>query len=133
MTRSKPEPSSATQSRIAINAYRAKAGREQVLLAELRDHQSLLWSEGLATDREPVVMRAGDGTLLEIFEWASPAAIEDAHRNARVKAAWARLEACADFVPLAAVDGAGAPFADFARVSLKLDPIVQPDPDHRAE
>lgn len=120
-------------SRIAINAYRPKTGRETVLLAELRDHQSLLWSEGFATDREPVVMRADDGVLLEIFEWASPTAIEEAHRNARVKAAWSRLEACAEFVPLSSVAGANKPFADFERVSLKLEPIVQPGPDQRAE
>ncbi len=122
-----------TVSRIAINSYRPKAGSETVLLSELRDHQSLLWSEGLATDLEPIVMRASDGTLIEIFQWASPAAIEDAHRNARVQAAWARLETYAEFVPLAALPGADAPFADFERVSLKLEPIVQPDPDHRAE
>lgn len=122
-----------TVSRVAINAYRPKPDKEVVLLAELRDHQSLLWSEGLATDLEPIVMRAADGTLIEIFQWASPAAIEDAHRNARVQAAWKRLEACADFVPLAGVAGADKAFADFERVSLKLEPIMQPDPDHRAE
>ena len=65
--------------RIVIVAYRPKPGKDNVLLAELRDHVHLLRSEGLATDRHPVLMRAKDGTVLEIFEWASPAAIEEAH------------------------------------------------------
>ena len=122
-----------TVSRIAINVYRARPDKEVVLLSELRDHQSLLWSEGLATDLEPIVMRAGDGTLIEIFQWASAKAIEDAHRNARVQAAWGRLEACAEFVPLAEVAGADRPFSDFERVSLAQAPIPQPDPAHREE
>ena len=42
--------------RVVICAYRPKRGKEQVLLAEVRDHHHLLRSEGLATDRTPVIM-----------------------------------------------------------------------------
>ena len=61
--------------RIVIVAYRPKPGKADILLAEVRDHVHLLRSEGLATDRLATVMRAKDGAIIEVFEWASPAAI----------------------------------------------------------
>lgn len=119
--------------RIVIAAYRPKPGKETVLLAEVRDHHPLLRSEGLATERAAVVMRASDGTILEVFEWASPAAIKEAHGNPRVQAMWGRFASCADYVPLAQVPGVDGMFAEFEAVSLGQAPIIQPDPAHRAE
>jgi hypothetical protein len=119
--------------RITIAAYRPKPGKADVLLAEVRDHHHLLRSEGLATDRKPIVMRARDGTVLEAFEWASPAAIEEAHANPRVQAMWGRFKACSDHVPLNTLSEAADIFAEFEPLDLQLAPIVQPDPDHRAE
>ena len=119
--------------RVVIVAYRPKPGKEVLLLAELRDHVHLLRSEGLATDRPAIHMRAGDGTLVEMFEWASPAAIEQAHANARVQAKWARFEACSDYVPFGSLAEASQLFAEFEHLDIHIDPIVQPPPDQRAE
>ncbi len=119
--------------RIVIAAYRPKSGKAEILLAEVRDHHHLLRSEGLATDRKPVVMRAKDGTILEVFEWASPAAIEEAQANPRVQAMWGRFNDCCDYVPLNTVSETSEMFAEFEPLDLQLDPIVQPDPAHRAE
>lgn len=119
--------------RLVIVAYHPKPGKEALLLAELRDHVHLLRSEGLATDRPVVHMRAGDGTLVEIFEWASPAAIEQAHANARVQAMWARFAACCDYVPIGSLAEAGQPFSEFEPLEIHIDPIIQPPPDKRAE
>jgi hypothetical protein len=119
--------------RIVIAAYRPKPGKEEILLAEVRDHHHLLRSEGLATDRHPVVMRAKDGTILEVFEWASPAAIEEAHANARVAAMWDRFAKCSDYVQLNSLAEAASIFAEFEPVEIRIAPIIQPDPAHRAE
>jgi hypothetical protein len=119
--------------RMVIVAYRPKPGKDEVLLSEVRDHVHLLRSEGLATDRPATVMRAKDGTLIEMFEWASPAAIEEAHANPRVQAMWARFAACCDYVPLNSLPEAGGMFAEFETVHIQSPPIVQPDPDKRAE
>jgi hypothetical protein len=119
--------------RMVIVAYRPKPGKDDVLLSEVRDHVHLLRSEGLATDRPATVMRAKDGTLIEIFEWASPAAIEEAHANPRVQAMWARFEACCEYIPLNSLSELTQAFAEFEPVQIHLPPIVQPDPDHRAE
>lgn len=119
--------------RIVIAAYRPKAGKERVLLSEVRDHHALLRSEGLATDRAPTIMRAADGTLVEVFEWASPAAIEEARANPRVRAMWARLEACGDVVPLDRVREASAMLAEFTPVAFDRTPTPRPPPSGRAE
>jgi hypothetical protein len=119
--------------RIVICAYRPKPGKAEVLLAELRDHVHLLHSEGLATDRHATVMRAKDGAIIEVFEWASPAAIEEAHKNSRVQNMWARFAACCDYAPINTLLESADTFAEFEPVDLHLAPIVQPDPDHRAE
>ncbi len=119
--------------RLVIAAYRPKPGQEPILLAELRDHVHLLRSEGLATDRPATVMRAKDGAIIEVFEWASPAAIAEAHDNPRVQAMWARFAAVSDSVPLNTLFESADLFAEFEPVDLHLAPIIQPDPEHRAE
>lgn len=119
--------------RTVIVAYRPKPGKEDVLLSEVRDHVPFLRSEGLATDRLPVVMRAKDGTIIEVFEWASAAAIQEAHGNPRVHAMWGRFAACCDYAQLNTLAEAGDMFAEFETVEIKLAPIVQPPVDKRAE
>jgi hypothetical protein len=119
--------------RLVIAAYRPKPGKADILLAEVRDHVHLLRSEGLATDRPATVMRAKDGTIIEVFEWASPAAIEEAHSNPRVQQMWARFAACSDYAPLNTLYESADLFAEFEAVDLHLAPIIQPDIDKRAE
>ena len=68
--------------RIVIVAFRPKPGHADELARLLRDHHPKLRAEGLVTGREPVQMVSADGTMVEVFEWASGAAIEAAHENA---------------------------------------------------
>jgi quinol monooxygenase YgiN len=119
--------------RLVIVAYRPKPGKDDVLLAEVRDHHHLLRSEGLATDREPVIMRAADSTIIEIFEWASPAAIEEAHANPRVQAMWSRFAKVCDYVPIGQVAEAASIFSEFEPVHIDFPPMPQADPAHREE
>lgn len=73
---------------VVIVAYRPKAGREQELLEIVRNRVPTLRKEDLVTDRVPVIVRAKDGTIIEVSEWKSHPAIEEAHRNPRVLAMW---------------------------------------------
>ena len=98
--------------------FRPKAGREGDLLECMRDHLPVLRSQGLATDRPTLVLRAGDGTLVEIFEWKSQAAIDAAHGNAEVAKLWARYERCCDYVTLADLSEAREMFPSFALVEV---------------
>jgi hypothetical protein len=87
-------------SSISVACYRPKPGCEEALLAEVRDHLPPLRAQGLVTERLPIVMRAQDGTIIEIFEWVSQESIADAHSNPVVLEVWKRFEAvCSYEVP----------------------------------
>jgi len=103
---------------MVIALYRPKPGSDEALLACVRDHQPMLRAEGLVADRPAYVMRAQDGTLLEVFEWKSRAAIDDAHSNPRVAALWQRYSACCEYVTLADLREAKAIFPEFAPVDM---------------
>lgn len=98
---------------VVIVAYRPKAGRENELLEIVRSRVPTLRQEGLVTDRVPVMMRAKDGTIIEVSEWKSHEAIEAAHKNPRVLALWDKFFAVCDCVPLKTVPEAETMFAGF--------------------
>lgn len=80
---------------IVIAMYRPKPGRDDALLACVRDHLPVLRQRGLITDRTPIVMRSENGTILEVFEWLNQDAIDRAHHDPEVGKLWARFnEAC---------------------------------------
>ena len=104
--------------RIVIAAFKPKPDRQAQLRDVVAKHWGILRAEGLVTDSPRMVMRAGDGTLIEVFEWCSAEAIERAHRNAAVQALWAEFEAVCDYVPLAVLGEAQHPFAEFDAMGL---------------
>jgi hypothetical protein len=99
--------------RFVIAVYRPKAGCEQRLLAAVRRHADVLRAEGLVTDRLPYVMRAGDGTVIEVFEWLSTVAIEQAHSSPAVQALWAEFDAACEYVPIGSLSEAQHIFSEF--------------------
>ena len=102
---------------IVIVAYRPKPGRESELLEIVRSRVPTLRQEDLVTDRVPVMMRAKDGTIIEVSEWKSHEAIEAAHQNPRVLAMWDKFFAVCDCVPLKTVPEAETMFAGFAPIA----------------
>ena len=99
--------------RMVIVAYRPKPGKQQALETLMRHHHERLRAEGLVTDRLPALMRARDGTVLEVFEWLSAQAIAAAHNNAAVQQMWSEYAAVCDCVPVAEVPEAREAFAEF--------------------
>ena len=98
---------------VVIVAYRPKPGRENELLEIVRSRVPTLRQEGLVTDRVPVMMRAKDGTIIEVSEWKSREAIEAAHKNPRVLTLWDKFFSVCDCVPLKTVPEAEMMFAGF--------------------
>ena len=86
--------------RIVVVAYTPKAGKEKALLAAVKKHLEVLRAEQLVTDRPAYVMRASDGSIVEVFEWRSAEAIEQAHSNPAVQALWEELGTACDYTPL---------------------------------
>lgn len=99
--------------RVVIAIYRPLPGKEIELRQLVARHVPELRQWGLATDRPPLLLQAADGSLVEIFEWQSAAAIERAHHDARVQALWAEFAACSDFVRPADLAESQTMFPDF--------------------
>lgn len=105
--------------RFVIASFKPRPGRQQALLAVVEKHWRVLDAEGLVTARPRCVMQAADGTVVEVFEWASPEAIAQAHQNPAVHALWAEFEAACEYVPLASLAEAAGPFAEFDPLPMR--------------
>ncbi|MBW3570347.1 MAG: hypothetical protein KY467_04510 [Gemmatimonadetes bacterium] len=103
---------------MVIVVYRPRPGREGELLELVRGHVPALRAEGLATARAPLVMRAADGALVEIFEWTSAEAVEGAHHNLNVQAMWGRFAEVCEYQTLAGLPEAQRLFSPFDPVEL---------------
>lgn len=101
-----------------IAVYRPHEGKGDALVELVKTHLPILREEGLATDRPSVVLRASDGTLLEIFDWVSGEAIETAQTNEAVQAMWEKFAAVCDFATLDSLPEAEKVFAHFERIEL---------------
>jgi hypothetical protein len=102
--------------RFVIAVYKPRAGCEDKLLAAVRRHAGVLRAEGLISGKPAHAMRAVDGTVVEVFEWLSTAAIERAHSNPAVQALWAEFGEACDYVPIASVPEAQQIFSEFEAV-----------------
>jgi len=98
---------------IVIVAYRPKPGKEKQTLELVRSRVPILRNEGLATDRAPIIMRARDGTIIEVSDWKSEDAIDAAHKNPNVLAMWKKFFAICDCVPLRTLAEAEEMFPNF--------------------
>lgn len=104
--------------RIVIACYRPRAGSEDALRALLQNHVATLRSIGLVTNRAPVTMQSTDRTFVEVFEWASPEAIQAAHTNPVVLNMWEEFGKVCDYVPVALVAEAAQMFSEFTPVRV---------------
>ena len=102
---------------IVIVAYRPKPGKETELLELVRNRVPTLRNEGLVTDRKPTIMRARDGTIIEVSEWKSQEAIDAAHKNLNVLAMWDKFFKLCDCVPLKNLREAEEMFAGFEPIA----------------
>ena len=81
--------------RVVIVVYRPLKGKEGALERLVKSHHAVLLQENLVTARTPVIMKALDGSVVEIFEWTSSEAIERAHTNPVVSHLWEKFnEVC---------------------------------------
>ena len=98
---------------IVIVAYRPKPGKEKELLDVVRSRVPTLRMEGLVTDRAPIMMRARDGTIIEVSEWKLRVAIDAAHKNPNVLAMWEKFFAICDCVSFRTLAEAEEMFPNF--------------------
>jgi quinol monooxygenase YgiN len=98
---------------IVIVAYRPKPGKGSETLGLVRSRVPTLRKEELVTDRSPTIMRARDGTIIEVSEWKSQEAIDAAHKNPTVLAMWNRFFEVCECIPLNRLSESAEMFAGF--------------------
>lgn len=96
-----------------IVGYRPKQGKEKELDALMLTHVQRLRVEGLVAERESVLMKAQDGTVVEVFEWVSQDAIDSAHLNPKVLEMWQEYSEVCEYVPIGELAEAQQLFAQF--------------------
>ena len=99
--------------RIVIVGYKPKPGKNEALKALMKTHLPRLKQEGLVTNRASIMMEAADGTIIEVFEWISKEAIENAHTNPAVLQMWSDYAEVCDYVPIGTVAEAADLFSGF--------------------
>lgn len=102
--------------RVVIVAYQPKPDKAEELKTLTRAHVPRLRQEGLVTDKQPVLLETSNGTVIEIFEWLSAEAIQQAHQNKAVHQMWAEFDAVCTYVPLNTLSEAGNMFAEFTTI-----------------
>lgn len=99
--------------KIVIATYKPKAGKEKILDRLVRNHVKVLRNQGLATLRPPMIMKAADGTVVEVFEWISKQAIEEAKHNKDVQEYWEQYRNVCDIIPVSNLIEANTSFSEF--------------------
>ena len=104
--------------KVVIAIYRPKEGKEKELLELVtEEHMQVLRSQDLVTGREPVVMRASDGAIIEIFEWKSAEAVGQAHTNPEVAKLWEKFSAVSDYEIPININEFHNPFSEFEPIN----------------
>jgi hypothetical protein len=101
--------------RISASMPQKKYAADQDALHSLSVHVRRC-TQGLVTDRPSIVMQAEDGTVIEVFEWASKQAINDAHSNSEVQQMWAEYAEVCEYVPASSV-------AEIKQLSSEFAPL----------
>ena len=103
-------------SKIVIVAYKPKVGMENELKKLTLSHHSKLKEQDLVTDRAPIIMQSKDGTIIEVFEWKSLEAIQQAHTNEAVGQMWVEFSQVCDYVPMGELTESKDLFANFSPI-----------------
>jgi quinol monooxygenase YgiN len=103
--------------RIVIVAYKPKPGKEAALKELMHTHLPRLKQEGLVRDKEPYIMEAGDGTIVEVFEWLSDEAIQTAHTNPEVQKMWGEYAEVCDYTTIGSLSEAMSMFSNFTALN----------------
>lgn len=99
-----------------IACFKPKPGKEALLMEAVEEHLPVLRKENLVTGKENYVMKAKDGSIIEVFEWKSAKAIEDAHNNEQVLKLWKKFEESCEYIPYGIIPESQQMFPEFESV-----------------
>ena len=90
---------------------------ENNLKALALSHYPRLKEQDLVTDRSPVIMQSKDGSIIEVFEWRSADAIQQAHTNKVVGQMWIEFSQVCDYIPIGQLPESSDLFANYSPVT----------------
>ena len=59
---------------------------------------------GFVSNREPIIMEAQNGTIVEVFGWKSKHAMEQAHSSPEVLEMWRSYAKVCEYVPVNSIN-----------------------------
>ena len=103
---------------LVIALYRPHPGKDTELRKLIAQHLPVLRRLELVTDRAAIVMKAKDGTYIEIFEWRTAESADLAHQLPEVAQVWEAMGKIADFPKIAELEEIQEHFPHFQPVQL---------------
>jgi hypothetical protein len=103
---------------VVFALYRPHAGKDTELRRLIAQHLPLLRKLELVTDRAPILVRAQDGTYIEVFEWRSEESARLAHEHPEVAKVWEAMGEIADFPALDSLQEAKERFSHFEPIAI---------------
>ena len=103
--------------KIVIGTYKPKPGKEAILDRLVHNHVKVLRNQGFATSRQPMIMKAGGGTVIEILEWVSKNAIEEAKKNNDIIEYWNQYADVCDIIPISQIMESTISYSEFTPFS----------------
>jgi len=103
---------------VVFALYRPHAGKDAELRRLIAQHLPVLRKLELVTDRPPILVRAQDGTYIEVFEWRSEESARLAHEHPEVAKVWEAMGEIADFPALDSLVEAKERFSHFKPIAL---------------
>src|SRR5215472_17981931 len=102
---------------IVFAVYRPNQGKDAELRTLISRHLPALRKLGLVTKRDPLLLRAQDGSYIEIFEWISREAARRAHEHPEIAEIWEQMSVVGSFGKLRDLSEAGREFPHFEPVT----------------
>lgn len=103
---------------VVFALYKPKPGQDEALRKLIADHLPVLRRLELVTDRPALLVRAKDGTYVEVFEWRTAESADLAHQHPDVAKVWEAMGAVCDFPSLDSLEESRERFSHFEPVSL---------------
>jgi hypothetical protein len=103
---------------VVFALYRPRPGKDADLRRLIAEHLPVLRRLELVTDRPALLVRAKDGTYVEVFEWRTSESATLAHQHPEVAKVWEAMGEIADFPALESLAEAKERFSHFEPVSI---------------
>jgi hypothetical protein len=98
---------------IVFAMYRPNRGKDTELRGLIARHVPALRKLGLVTKRDPLLLRASDGSYIEVFEWISNEAARRAHEHPEIAEIWEQMGVVGSFGKLRDLPEADREFPNF--------------------